>query len=262
MKTEIQPQAEASVATTTRQAEDIAAISQELRQPMSSIVGYTDLLLGESVGILGALQRKFLERVKASIERMSGLVDEIIQVCALTNHQIKQAQEKVDLSAIIDEAIAMTMNQFLEKRIDLRVDIADDLPKITGDRDSLMQMLIHLLQNAGTASRMGGDISVRAEVTQEEEKTDYILLQVSDSGEGIRKEDYPRIFSRLYRAEKQPIQGIGDTGVGLYIVKTLVEAHGGRIWMDSEIGRGSTFSILLPVDTTPADVSESGDQSA
>jgi signal transduction histidine kinase len=229
------------------QADIIASIAQELRQPMSSIVGYTDLLLGESVGILGALQRKFLERVKASTERMGALVDDLIQVSSSGGEKVDLTPESVDLNTLIDEAVALTMGQLREKNILLRVDIPVPLPSITADKDAMQQIFIHLLQNAGSASRMEGEITIRAVLKKEEGEQDFILLQVTDSGAGISPEDMPRVFSRLYRADNALIQGVGDTGVGLSIVKTLVEAHGGRIWVDSEIGKGSTFSILLPV---------------
>ena len=244
------------------QMEAIASITQELRQPMSSVIGYTDLLLGESAGILGALQRKFLERVKASTERIGGLVDELIQIGSTTGGHVKQVIEKVSISDVIDEAIAMTMGQLREKNILLRVDIPEDLPQVTADRDSMQQMLIHLLQNAGSASRIEGEISLRASVTTEDEKQDYVLLQVTDSGGGISADDLPRVFSRLYRADNLLIKGVGETGVGLSIVKTLVEAHGGRIWVDSEIGSGSTFSILLPINPDPQAVASPGVQPA
>jgi signal transduction histidine kinase len=127
------------------------------------------------------------------------------------------------------------------------VDIPDALPPIVADRDGMMQILVHLLSNAGAASDIEGEIALHASSKKEEGGTDYILIQVSDTGGGISRQDLPRVFSRMYRADNALIQGLGDTGVGLSIVKTLVEAHNGRIWVDSEMGRGSTFSILLPV---------------
>jgi signal transduction histidine kinase len=234
------------------QAEVIASIAQELRQPMSSIVGYTDLLLGESVGILGALQRKFLERVKASTERMGALADDLIQVSSSHGENLNLTSQCVDLNALMDEAVALTMGQLREKNILLRVDIPEKLPPITADKDAMQQIFIHLLQNAGSASRLEGEISIHAALKNEAGQLDYILIQVSDSGAGILQEDLPRVFSRLYRADNTLIQGVGDTSVGLSIVKSLVEAHGGRIWVESEIGKGSTFSILLPVISAEA----------
>ncbi|RPI81429.1 MAG: hypothetical protein EHM41_20660, partial [Chloroflexi bacterium] len=229
------------------QAEVIASISQELRQPMSSVAGYTDLLLGESAGILGALQRKFLERIKASTERMGGLIEDLVQVSASSNGKPKLQPTTVDLNSVIDDAVALSISQIREKNIVLRVDIPESLPPIVADKDGMQQVLIHLLQNAGSASPVDGEISLHALLKKEDGESDFILLQVSDTGGGIPPEDLPRVFSRLYRADNPLIQGVGDTGVGLSIVKTLVEAHHGRIWVDSEMGRGSTFSILLPV---------------
>jgi signal transduction histidine kinase len=237
----------ADAGPSTEQAEVIASISQELRQPMSSIVGYTDLLLGESVGILGALQRKFLERIKASSERMGGLVEDLIQVTAIEKGKLELSPESVNLGAAIDEAVALTVSRLREKNITLRVDLPDQLPEMKADKDALQQILLHLLQNAGAASRVDGEISLQARIEDNEQDTAYVLLQISDSGDGIPAEDMPRVFSRLYRADNPLIQGVGDTGVGLSIVKSLVEAHGGRIWVDSEPGKGSTFSVLLPL---------------
>lgn len=229
------------------QSEIMASISQELRQPMSSISGYTDLLLGESAGILGALQRKFLERIKASTERMGSLLEDLIQISSSVDGQARIAPTTVDLNAVIDDAVAMCIAQLREKNIVLRVDIPETLPEIMADRDGMMQILIHLLSNAGAASDVDGEISLHSVLKKEEGGTDYILIQVSDTGGGIPTSDLPRVFSRLYRADNPLIQGLGDTGVGLSIVKTLVEAHAGRIWVDSEMGKGSTFSVLLPV---------------
>jgi signal transduction histidine kinase len=229
--------------------EQIATISQELRQPMSSIIGYTDLLLGESIGILGALQRKFLERIRVSSERMGGLVNDLLEKTIVENGGMSGSVQNVDISPIIDDAIALNMSQLREKNIALRVDLPDELPGINIDRESLQQILLHLLQNAGSATPTEGQISLRASVTRENNLQEYLLLQISDSGSGISSEDLPRIFSRLYRADNNPIKGVGDTGIGLAVAKALVEAQKGRIWVDTEIGRGSTFSVLLPTSS-------------
>jgi signal transduction histidine kinase len=235
------------------QIEVFTSVVQDLRQPMSSIVGYTDLLLGESVGILGALQRKFLERIKASTERMDTLMDDLVQVVTLDTEGLTLRPEAVDLGTVIDEAIADTRNQLQEKRIVVRVDFPDEMPQIIADRDALEQVLIQLLKNAGTATPVNGEIFLRASIYQTDEAQDYVLMQVADQGGGIPKEDIPRVFSRLYRADNPLIQGIGDTGVGLSIVKALIEAHNGRIWVDTELGKGSTFSLLIPLSNgTPA----------
>jgi signal transduction histidine kinase len=235
-----------SATHSTEQAEVVASISQELRQPMSSIVGYTDLLLGESVGILGTLQRKFVERVKASTERIGSLIDDLIQVTTLESGLNELKPEPVNLDVIIDNAMTYTSSQIREKNISMHLDLPKNVSPIYADREALQQILIHLLQNAGAASPVEGTIHLRVH-TKEEDNKEYVLIQVSDTGDGIASEDLARVFTRLYRADNVLIQGVGDTGVGLSIAKTLTEAQKGRIWVDSKPGVGSTFSVLLPI---------------
>jgi signal transduction histidine kinase len=215
---------------------------------MSSILGYTEILLSESVGILGAMQHKFLERIKVSTQRLQGLLDELIQVAALQSDQMNLNPQVVNLVEAIDEAIDFTQSQMLEKNIDLRVSLPEQLPQIHADRDALQQVLIHLLQNACEASPENGAVNLQVEFHDLDYSENYVLIQVSDEGEGIPAEEVPRIFSRLYRAETASIKGIGDSAVGLSIAKTLAEAQGGRIWVDSDSGRGSTFSLLFPTE--------------
>jgi signal transduction histidine kinase len=250
---ELQAQAaQSATAPASNDREVIVSIAQELRQPMSSIIGYTDLLLGESVGLLGAMQRKFLERVKASSERMGGLLEELIQLSSLDGREMSINPVMVDLNAVIDDAVSSMIAQLSEKNIALRVDLPDELPPIQADLEALQQILSNLLSNASMATPADGEITLRARVEAKENEPSFLLLQVTDQGGGIPAEDMPRVFSRLYRADNVLIQGIGETGVGLSIVKTLVEAHGGRIWVDSEMGHGSAFSILLPLSPTEA----------
>jgi signal transduction histidine kinase len=233
----------------TEQAEVLASISQELRQPLSSIVGYTDLLLGESVGILGALQRKFVERVKASTERIRSLTDDMIQITTLETELNDLKAEMVDINSIIDHAMSYTSSQVREKNISINLDLPKNLPPIQADRDALQQILIHLLQNAGAATPLEGTVRLKVQ-TRSENNADFILVQVTDEGGGISPHDQPRVFNRFYRAENVLIQGLGDTGVGLSIAKALTEAQHGRIWVESGEGR-TTFSVLLPM-ITPA----------
>jgi signal transduction histidine kinase len=235
-----------AAAKNTEQAEVIASISQELRQPLSSIVGYTDLLLGESVGILGALQRKFVERIKASTERLRNLTDDMIRFNTLATELSELKPESVDLNSIIDNAMSYTSAQFREKNITIHLDVPKNLAPTHGDREAVGQILIHLLQNAGAATPFEGNIRLKVQ-TRSEDGAEFILIQVTDSGGGIASEDLPRVFTRLYRADNVLIQGVGDTGVGLSIAKTLTEAQHGRIWVESEPGVGATFSVLLPV---------------
>jgi len=240
------------------QNETVVSIALELRQPMSSIIGYTDFLLGESVGILGALQRKYLERVKVAAERMGRLVDDLNHTTDLEANNLQLASKIIELNSIIDEAIAQTRDQLRQKDIALRVDLPEQLPRLKADRDAIQQVLVTLLENAGSVTPDSAEISLQAHIESADPERQYILLQIADQGGGIAAEDLPRVFSRLYRSENAHIEGTGYTGISLSTVKSLVEALGGRIWVDSKPGVGSAFSILLPVVSTAASKEKSG----
>ena len=152
--------------------------------------------------------------------------------------------------------MSYTSSQVREKNISMHLDLQKNISTIQADREALQQILIHLLQNAGAASPMEGTVQLKVQ-THAEDGKEFVLIQVSDTGGGIPAEDLPRVFTRLYRADNVLIQGVGDTGVGLSIAKTLTEAQKGRIWVESKQGTGSTFSVLLPISkNSPAKMLE------
>ncbi len=238
--------AAASTAELEHQREVLASIVQELRTPMTSITGYTDLLLGESVGILGAMQRQFLQRVKANIERMDGMLADLIGLTAIDTGHLKIEAEPVDVAKAIEETVMAAAGLMRERELSVRIELAENLPRLQADRDSLHQIIKHLLSNAALCSPNNSEIVVRAQVPVE--MPEFLLFSVTDQGGGIAPEDRQRAFNRMYRADHPLVQGLGETGVGLSISKTLVEAQGGRIWVDSEMGIGSTFTFVLPLN--------------
>jgi PAS domain S-box-containing protein len=240
--------------TESQQARDefVASLSQELRTPMTSITGYTDLLLGESVGLIGDMQRKFLQRIKANIERMSSMLNDLIGVTAIDAGQLEIHLSVVDMGEIIEDTIIGARAQLEEKEITLELDLPERMPPVEADSDCAHQVMSNLLGNATKCSPVGSTIEVSASVYDQQagnpEETRYLRISIRDSGGGIAPEDQERVFDRFYRADNPLINGLGETGVGLAIVKSLVEAHGGRVWVESEIGAGSTFSFLLPIN--------------
>ncbi len=225
----------------------VNSIAQEFRQPLASIIGYTDLLLGESVGLLGAVQQRFVERVKASAQRMGILLNELVQVMSIDGGRVDQTVVSVDLKSVVDEAISNIAAQIREKNIDLRVELPDAPPPVRVNRDALLQILENLLQNACLVTPSDGWIRLLASVEERENVPSYMRISVTDQGGGVEKTDISRVFMRRFKMENPMIQGIGDTGVGLSIVKSLVDLNKGRVWVDSREGSGATFSVLLPL---------------
>jgi signal transduction histidine kinase len=229
----------------------IASLSQELRTPMTSITGYADLLLGESVGVLTDMQLKFLQRIKANTERMGTMLNDLIGVSAIDADQLKLQIEPLDMAEVIEDTIIGARAQLEEKEIFLDVDMDEDLPLVKADADYARQIMTNLLSNACKCSPAAGRINIRATAYDRREfsesATGYLLVSVTDSGGGIAPEDQSKVFDRFYQAERPLIAGLGETGVGLSIVRALVNAHGGRIWVESEMGVGSTFNYILPI---------------
>jgi signal transduction histidine kinase/GAF domain-containing protein len=255
------------------QTEMVTSLIHELRTPMTSINGYTDLLLGETVGIIGETQRQFLQRVKANIERMGGLLDDLVKVVALDAQESSLAPEPIAFTGVLESVVMSLSAQFSGRNLAVQMDIASGLPPVYADRESLAQILQHLLSNACQCSKPGSKILVHAQ-TEERDSfiaglPNYLLVSVTDTGGGISAEDQRRVFQRLYRADNPLIAGLGETGVGLSIAKALVEAHGGRIWVESQMGVGSAFSFILPLspeeeesDWLPGDFSLEADGGA
>jgi signal transduction histidine kinase len=235
-----------AAAITTKQARVITSLSQELRTPIASIIGYTDLLLDESDGMLSPLQRKFIEHIKTSTEQIGGLADDLIQATSMESGKRKSKSELIDPNLIVDNAMAFTSAQIRAKDITLRLDITGTAPRVQTDRETLQQILIRLLQNATAVTPKEGNIILRLQM-QDREDSHFLSIQVTDNGGGIAPADIPRVFERRHEPKDALIEGLGDSGTGLSIVKSLVEAQNGRISVETEAGVGSTFSVLIPV---------------
>ena len=223
----------------------VTAIAEEFRQPLASIIGYTDLLLGESVGLLGAVQRKFLERVKASTERLGYLMNELVEVVTIDGGRVDKTPVSVELEPVIHEAVSNITAQLNEKSISIQLDLPEILPAIRANKDAVLQILDNLLENACLVTPPDGEIQLAAR-QQYEGDNYFILLSVTDQGGGIERTDISRVFQRRYKLENPLIKGVGDSGVGLSIVKSLVDLLRGRVWVDNAPS-GSTFSVLLPM---------------
>jgi signal transduction histidine kinase len=232
----------------------IASLAEELRTPATTIINYADLLLGEAVGGLGNAQRKFLARIKSVAERMAQMTDDLAREAGTDGQWARPQRQRVDVGRFIEATVAESCCQLEDKAITLELDLPDDLPAVKTDPDYLHHVLSHLLSNACLASAEGGQIRVQALQAPslgEQEGTSlngdgFVLVSVMDSGGGLSDEALEQVFDRTRPSRTPP--GLGESGAGLALAKTLVEAQGGRLWVESENGVGTTFKFLLPVN--------------
>lgn len=255
---EIKPDAEQQPAYQTYDPELTLGAIQELRSPLSSSMGYIDLLMDESAGILGDMQRKFLQRVAANITRLSTMMDDLTRVTTLDTDRMILIPRSLDVVNLIEDTIGNASYQFREKGLAVHLNLDDNLPEIRADKDAIGQIVTQLLTNAYLVSPSGSQIFIAAQHQAMNAATnnnpalpsDCILISIEDRGGGIQPEDMDRVFKRKNKNDRAPIQGLGDSGIGLSITKTLVEAHGGSIWVETHPTIGSTFYVALPVKTT------------
>jgi signal transduction histidine kinase len=230
--------------------EFVSFVSHELKQPMTSLKGYTDLLLKGVGGEVTDAQREFLSTIRANVERMGSLVNELLDVSRIESGRIELDVTTLSMEKVIDQVVRTSQRQVEDKHQDLEVEVADGLPPARGDRDRLVQILSNLMSNAVKYTPEGGRIAVRArhitEETSDEAPNGFVRCAVVDSGIGISPEDQEKLFTKYFRADEPAVRDVPGTGLGLVITKSLVEMHGGNISVESEPGEGSTFTFTVP----------------
>jgi two-component system, OmpR family, phosphate regulon sensor histidine kinase PhoR len=226
----------------------VANVSHELRTPLAGIIGYSDTLLD------GALddaenRRRFVEVIRANAVRLGSIAADLLVLSELESGTDPSEPEVVSVRAVLDAALTTVEAEARARDVRLvREDIEDVYA--AGSRLRLEQALLNLLANAIKFNRAGGEVRVRVETRGDGQ----IAIVVSDSGVGIPSQDLPRIFERFYRVDKARSRQVGGTGLGLSIVKHVVERMNGSVQVESQLGKGSTFTLLLPPATRPASI--------
>jgi two-component system phosphate regulon sensor histidine kinase PhoR len=220
----------------------VANVSHELRTPLSILRGYIETLLDNPKTPHEELLR-ILRVMERHSNRLELLVEDLLTLAQLESGNPDLQLGIVDLSEFLREMIRDWEEKLVTKQLSIVVDIPPTLSPIRADRTRLQEALYNLLDNAVKYSREHGEI--RLSVRQSDNK---IELSVSDEGIGIAREDLPRIFERFYRADKaRSPDRVRGTGLGLAIVKHIAQLHGGRVEAESEVGRGTTIRVILPV---------------
>lgn len=237
-------------------AEFISIVSHELRTPLTSIKGFTDLILDGDAGEINDELREFLEIIKTSADQLVEITDDILEASRIEAGKIKLELQPIVLDEVIHSSI-LSMHMLIQgKEQQLETHLPKDLPEVFADRERLAQVFNNLLSNAHKYTPNGGTIQVSARVVEQAHEAHvpsdssdgpWVVVSVADNGIGIPLEDQELLFTRFYRVSNADTQGIGGTGLGLHITRSLLELQNGAIWLESEIGQGSTFSFSLPV---------------
>ncbi len=220
----------------------VSTVSHELRTPMTSIKGYADLLMLGAAGAMSDDQRHFLNIIKSNADRLSELVRDLLNISRIESGRVELDIKPLRLDALIDQVVTSLRGKMEEKGLSLSVDVPPDLPAVNGDNDRVIQILTNLVSNAYQYTQPGGAITVAARVAGDMVQTDVI-----DTGVGIAPEDQAKVFDRFFRSDDDYVQEFAGTGLGLAIVKQLVQMLHGQIWLQSEVGVGTTFSFTLPI---------------
>ena len=219
----------------------VANVSHEFKTPLTAIQGFAETLLA---GAMDDRQNRvrFLEIILDHSRRLARLTDDLLKLSKMDAERLELEIRRLSVSQFVESCIEITQRSAAEKDLRISVNVGEKLPDIAADRRLLAEVLQNLLDNAIQYTPSGGQIMVSASANGNE-----VTFTVSDTGIGIPRADQPRIFERFYRVDVARSREVGGTGLGLSIAKHLVEAHGGRIWVESEVGQGSQFHFTVPV---------------
>jgi len=221
-------------------SEFIANVSHELKTPVTSIIGFVETLKDGAINDLKK-RDEFLNIIHSHSQRLDNLVNDILSLSRIEFREIEMNPVPISVKEILDNAKALYNDKIKSKKQSLRMHIPAELPEAFSDPEMIIQVFSNLIDNAIKFTPERGKITVKAR-----EEDDFIQIDVSDTGIGIAEEHLPRIFERFYRVDKARSREMGGTGLGLAIVKHIVHANRGKVSVESEFGKGSTFSVFLP----------------
>jgi len=219
----------------------LANMSHELRTPLNAILGYTELIVDQIYGEVPEKILAVLDRIEKSGRHLLGLINDVLDLSKIEAGQLVLSLADYSFSDVVQAVASAVGSLAAEKRLPLGVDVAPDLPIGRGDERRITQVLLNLVGNAIKFTE-AGEVAVRVTASDS-----AFLTAVSDTGPGIREEDREKIFEEFQQSDSSPTKTKGGTGLGLAIAKRIVEMHGGRIWVESTVGKGSTFYFSIPV---------------
>ncbi len=220
----------------------ISIVSHELKTPLTSIRGFVRLINAERAGPISEKQRHYLEIVEKQAVGLTKLINDLLDISRIESGMIGVVLQPLSLTGIIENIVMQMANLAIEKDVEITTEIEEGLPLIYADRDRINQVIMNLLDNAIKFTDAGGNINISAKRAD-----DFCLIEISDTGVGIPQSELPHVFDKFYQVESSMTRQRGGIGLGLPICKELIKAHGGDIWVSSSLGKGTTFSLTIPL---------------
>jgi signal transduction histidine kinase len=224
----------------------VAFVAHELKNPMTSIKGYTELMSAGAVGPVSDMQANFLNTIKTNVVRMNTLVSDLNDISKIEAGRLSLTYKVAEVPTLIDDTVRSLKRQIEDKKQTLEIILPEKLPVIWADPTRIVQVLVNLLSNSHKYTPEGGALQVGAEEDRAEDATRFVHLWIKDNGLGMTPEDQKKIFQQYFRTEYSKDMATG-TGLGLNITKKLIEMQNGKIWFESEFHVGTTFHITIPV---------------
>ena len=224
----------------------ISFVSHELKQPMTSITGYSDLLIKGVGGELNAQQEQFIRVIRNNTDRMNRIVQDLLDISQIESGRLKLEIGPVMPEEVVSEAVQAFEQEIAAKSQDLEVIIENDLPTVPGDRQRLIQVLTNLVSNANKYTPENGQITLKVD-TQASQGQTSVRWSVRDTGIGMTEEERNQLFTKYFRSQRDAVRSVPGTGLGLVITQSIIQMHGGRVNVESELHQGSTFSFTVPI---------------
>ena len=233
-------------------SEFISTTSHELRTPLAAIKESVMLMLDGTAGEVSRAQKRFLSIAKRNIDRLANLINDLLDIAKIETGKLKLKRVQCNIKELVDATVESLKVLVDENGLTVIQKMDACLPEISCDPDQIMQVLINLVSNSIKFTPRGGKITIACErksADKKQEASDYIVISVSDTGIGIDTKDFFKLFLRFEQLDGSLTRKAGGTGLGLAICKELIAMHGGGIWVESEIGKGSIFRFTLPIDS-------------
>jgi signal transduction histidine kinase len=222
--------------------EFVSTVSHELRTPLTSMKMYTDMLGEGDAGELNDQQQRLVNNMKSTVDRLSRMVDDLNVVSLLEAGRFSLQIQNFEIDDLVMSAIEISEPGFVERGMKVRTVHPDAHAVVDADRERMLQVMVNLLNNAAKYANKGSETVVTISGNDQE-----VQIEVADEGPGIEEQDLEAVFESFYRSKSARISRVSESGLGLSIAKGFVEAPGGRIWVESSVGEGSTFIFTLPI---------------